>query len=141
MIEFTRPVLPKEIAEVLQDISMVTERLHTRTGIEYDLINVLELAMTYENVREWFNEAPENIEDFILGYLFDFDIEESNFKLKYNQPEFLEDIGQGYLNYNVFNGVFTLQGEAEDFQNQTIFTQKDIDNLKIDVSDFERVYL
>lgn len=140
MIEIKKPVIPERIEEHLIESRKEAERA-TRNNIRWDIEDIIQFAKKIEVVKEWFDESPENMEEFILAFFYSYEVYESWFYLKFKYPEYLDIIESGsFLNYNTYDKELLLSSSVNSVKYQTIFKESDIDKLGININDFKKVW-
>lgn len=140
MIEIKKPVIPEKIEEYLIEARKEAERA-TRNDIRWDIEDIIQFAKKIEPVKEWFNESPENMEEFILAFFYSYEVDESWFYLKFKYPEYLNIVeGDSFLNYNTYDEELLLSSSDNSVKYQTIFRKSDIDKLGINLNDFKKVW-
>lgn len=138
MIEIKKPVIPESVEESLLEIRKKADRI-INDGEWWDVSDTLEEAKQYPETMKWFEVSPENKEEFLLAFLFSYELEESWFYLKYKYPEYLGEIGEDtYLNYNTYDKRLILSSSVNSVKYQTIFKESDLIRLGVDVNDFEK---
>lgn len=73
MIEIMRPSIPREVENTLLKVRIKADDC-IKDGVWWDVIDTLSEASGCVVTRKWFNESPENREEFILAFLFSYDL-------------------------------------------------------------------
>lgn len=140
MINIIEPTIPEEIEEVLLEVRKETERA-TRNDVWWSIKDVFYLAEKHEKAKKWFDEKPENRDEFFIAFMYSYKVKKEIFHLIYKFPDFIDSVGAEYLSYDSYFKKLTLSNKVNAINHKTIFNEDEVKRLGIDMKYFKKEIL
>lgn len=74
-MRISKPKIPKKIEYSVLKVRKTVEGAYLNDGTEIRICEILDIAKEDKDTKEWLEETVSNEEEFLLSYMFTYDIE------------------------------------------------------------------
>lgn len=74
-IRITKPKIPKKIEYSVLKVRKTVEEAYLNDNIEISICEIFSIAKEDEDTKKWLEETVSNEEEFLLAYMFTYDVE------------------------------------------------------------------